>query len=595
MHFHRPAFLILALLLAACRQASPEPPAAREQADAAAKPADPPVAAVPADPGALRDAVPPELRGRVAAHWFGRQWPKNWLAGFRRADVDEDFRVLKDDGFDTVVLLVAWGDFQTVATPCCTYDERAFERLRFVLDRADAAGLNVMLRVGYGWSFHPDAGNVGVRQHRLMNEPAVRESYFAFLRRVGAEVAGRDEVVLAFMSWEDQWLRRIDDTARATFAEFAADAPDGSNASDGPAASTLPAVDTDARRFHGYWDWLVREKLYRPAVGLLPNLSYEVRVDREPVWGTDATGERVVTEWLPHDGMYDLPGAPLLTIYWAPFWGAANQGEQLTAARSLELLDVLLREARERGGKALFVDQFNFVDNTPGHETNAVLAPAEIPSFLHRAVCTLREGGVAAVGIWTARDYAESPLHNPAFGYGLESWTVREAAGAAGDAAADALRVAALEALPAGDFQVRMRPGRTLAQRIPARHGRMPRAGDRLSDRLCVLADVRSPGALSASAGGDAVTLAFAGPGLQRACTGIAPAPDGDGLDLALTLTAGDLAIHDVQLFDHVQYGGLRELDGAPGPLLEPMRRFAADFRAEPAPPRCAAASRAPD
>lgn len=560
--------LLTVALLAGCRAAPPEDTPATATAPTA-------------DPASTAEAiavdglppVPEELRGAVAAHWFGGQWPKNWLAGFRREEVDADFAAMKADGFDSVVLLIAWGDFQPVSEPCCTYDERAFERLRFVLDRADAAGLKVMLRVGYGWSFHPGSGDVGERQHRLLNDPAWREAFQAFVRRLGAETADRDDVVLAFMSWEDLWLRRIDESARATYAEYVAATGTG----DAPA--TLPDANTDARAFHGYWDWLVREKLYAPAVGVLPDLSFEARVDREPVWTTDAAGARVVAEWLPHEGMYELPGATVLTIYWAPFWGAINAGEQLPATRSLELLDALLREARERGGKALFVDQFNVVDNTPGHEHNAVLAPAEIPAFLHRAVCTMRAGGVAAVGIWTVRDYAESPLYNPAFGYGLDGWALNDAA--------DAAAPTALEALPSGDFRIRMAPGRTLAQRVPARHGRLPRAGDALADRVCVGADVAVPGELRVRAGGAPVALAFDTPGRQRRCADLAPRPDDTGLDVELRLETGDLAIRDVQVFDHVQYGGMHTLDGSPGPLLEPMRRFFADFGAEPLPARC--------
>lgn len=604
-----PLLLLSAVLLAGCRAESPTPADPGSAGTAPATPALVPVA----------DGLPPvpaELRGVVAAHWFGGQWPKNWLAGFRREQVDGDFAALKADGFDTVVLLVAWGDFQPVAEPCCTYDERAFERLRFVLDRADAAGLKVMLRIGYGWSFHPDAGDVGERQQRLLNRADWREAYHAFVRRIGAEVSGRDEVVLAFMSWEDQWLRRVDEPARGTFAEYLASRPAAGTPRDAapggtaphaaapadaaPRAATtkdtapdadapLPDPATDARTFHGYWDWLVREKLYAPAVGTLPNLSYEARIDREPVWTTNDAGERVVAEWLPHDGMYELPDAPLLTIYWAPFWGALNQGEQLPASRSLELLDALLKEARERSGKPLFVDQFNIVDNTPGHEHNAVLAPAEIPAFLHRAACTLRTGGVAAVGIWTARDYAENPLYNPAFGYGLDGWTLRDGANAA--------PASALEALPSGDFRVRMAPGRTLAQHVPPRHGRLPRAGDPFADRVCVSADVRAAATLAVRAGGEPVTLAFdaddrgdrdgADGGRQRRCADLVPVPGDDGLDVELRLDAGDLALRDVQVFDHVQYGGLRDAAGAPGPLLEPFRRFADDFRAQPLPPRC--------
>ena len=57
------AALASLILLAACGPSASSP-------DGAAQPAD-------------------ALHGRVAAHWFGRQWPKNYLSGFRREHVAE--------------------------------------------------------------------------------------------------------------------------------------------------------------------------------------------------------------------------------------------------------------------------------------------------------------------------------------------------------------------------------------------------------------------------------------------------------------------------------------------------------------------------
>lgn len=556
---------LAALLLAGCGDAPPRVEDAATTGHAA-----PPAAAASAT------GDPAELQGRVAAHWFGRQWPKNWLAGFRRADVDADFRQLRDDGFDTVVLLVAWGDFQPVAEPCCSWDERAFERLGFLLDRADAAGLKVMLRIGYGWSFHPGFGDVGERQQLLLNRRDHRAAYQRFVERIGREIDGHDGVVMAFMSWEDQWLRRVDESAREDWNAFVATLPPGTVQGD-----ALPDLQRDSALFHRYWDWLVRETLFLPAVGVLPNLSYEARVDREPVWGEDADGNRTVVEWLAHDGMMQMPEGHVLTIYWAPFWGALNQGEQLPASRAQELFAALLAEAGAKSGRGLFIDQFNFVDNTPGHETNAVLRPEEIPAFLHRAVCTMRNGGVVGYGLWTARDYTENPLHNPAFGYGLEGWTLERVDGARAEAA--------LDALPEGDFRLRLRPGDVLSQRVPRRHGRLPRHGDPLPDQACVQAVVHTPGTLVLTAGGAPARLAFDGTGLQRRCAMLDPRPGDDGLPVTLALDGGELSLHDVQVFDHVQYGGVRDVVGDAGPLLAPVRRMNADFRAEALPARCAA------
>lgn len=505
------------------------------------------------------DTAPPH----VAAHWFGRQWPKNFLAGFRREHVAQDFAQLRADGFDTVILLVAWGDFQPVFDPCCQYDERAFERLRFVLDRADEAGLKVMLRLGYGWSFHPDAGDIGERQQRVLNDPQAREAFQAFLQRVSREVRGRESVVLAFMSWEDLWLRRVDESARADWEAYLATLP-----ADPARGDALPDPIRDARLFHGFWDWLLVERLVAPAAPLFPALSLEVRVDSDPRFEPGPDGQPVVAEWIAHPGMRKLPPGQPLTLYWAPFWGAINQGEQLPAARSLALLDTMLGQFGE-DGQAMFIGQFNFVDNTPGYDNNAVIRPEETAAFLHAAVCTMASHDVIGYGLWTARDYAENPLHNPAFGYGLEGWVLARAQGTP---------EAALEALPSGDFQLAFGAGDQLQQPISKRRGRLPRAGDGLQDQVCVQAQVRTPGVIEARAGGEPVDLDFDAIGLQRRCAPIVPVPGDETLVFELKARDGDFALRDAMLFDHVQYGGLYALDGSPAALLEPVQRMNRDF-----------------
>src|SRR6478736_8102747 len=103
-------------------------------------------------PAVAPTATAPPL---VGVHYFGTAWPMNFIGGFRRASVPGDFRRIAGDGFNSVVLLVSWGDFQPVTSPCCQYDERAWERLHFLLEQARLAKLQVVLRVGCACTFHP--------------------------------------------------------------------------------------------------------------------------------------------------------------------------------------------------------------------------------------------------------------------------------------------------------------------------------------------------------------------------------------------------------------------------------------------------------
>jgi hypothetical protein len=504
----------------------------------------------------------PPSRRLVAAHYFGRGWAKNFIAGFRREEVAADFRQLRADGFNAVVLVVSWGDFQPRFDPCCGYDERAFERLGFLLEQARAAGLAVLLRVGYAWTFHPEAGDSGGRVHVLLNQPAARTAYLAFVQRIAAVANAQPQVVLSFQTWEDQWLHRIDESARADFAEFL----ETQGLPLHPAGAALPDPEGgEARLFHRYWDWLAMERLHRPAQRLLPALSYEARIDKEPE--RDASG--AVVDWIAHERMLALPAGVPATIYWAPFWGAGNQGERVPAALALQRLDYLLAETQRLApDRPIFIDQLNFIDNTPGFEGHAVLVPADIPAFLAGAACSMRRQRVLGYAFWTVREYRESPLYNPAFAYGLEGWAL---------ALADPSR-APLQALPGADPQLQLAAGDRLSQRIGPRRGRLP-APDEREDRVCVYALATEAARLSVRAGGgEPARLAFApGPASER-CVSIDARPVDDELVLELRVDSGRLALRDVQLFDHLQTGGIRLADGSPGPWLEAVRTMSATF-----------------
>lgn len=516
----------------------------------------------------------------AAAHYFGRDWPKNFIAGFRREHVAEDFAQLREDGFNSVILLVSWGDFQPQIEPCCRDDERAYERLRFLLDAARNAGLKVVLRIGYGWSFHPDVPSSHHRLHLLTNSAAVRQSFMRFVERIARELGDHPQVQLSFMSWEDQTLQRIEPEARVDFERFLSTLPERERNQLGLDAATpvsevpLPTRGgTDAALFHRYWDWLKRDQLYVPAQQRLPAMSYEVRVDKEPAPG-DKPGEY---RWIGHEASYELPGAAVLTVYWAPYWGAQNQGEKLSAEDSARLFGGMLKSVRAvEAQKPIFIDQFNVIDNTPGHEHNASLRPDALPAFLPLAHCLMRAHRVPAYALWTWREYGESPLANPSFGYGLESW---ESQGAV-----------KLEALPGGDFEAVLGPQSELVQAIPAERGRMP--GIRGEDtEVCVDAVAEAGSVLSVSVLGmhEPRVLRFAQDGRQRACVAVARATDPTGQRLRLIAGAKTIRLRNVQYVDHWQAGGVRDPAGQPGPYLQAFQRFNREFLQERAPARCEA------
>jgi hypothetical protein len=501
----------------------------------------------------------------AAATYVGGHWPKNFINAFRRERVADDFARLRSDGFNAVVLLVSWGDFQPVFDPCCRYDERAFERLEYLLDRAAEAGLDVVLRVGYGWTFHPDAGDVGTRTQRLLNESGVRGAFAAYAARIGAIARKHANVRLTLLSWEDLWLHAVDPAGRADFERFVATLPDGDAKRAASGGGVPVQTGDDPTLFNAYWDWLMMQQVFEPLARRLPNLSYEARIDREPLFKVDGAGVKSISAWIGHETTYRPPGADVISLYWAPFWGARNQGETLDADQSLRLFGRLLDDVRQHsGGLPMFIDQLNIIDNTLGFEHNATLQPAAYAGFVSGALCTMRKAGVFGYAYWTTSDYAESPLYNPAFAYALDGWTL------AADGTPGAQR---LQARPSGDFDLRLRAGDRLSQTIPARRGRFPGRRDQgpVPARVCVATRDVAAAEIEVAAGAAPVHLAIAA-GTSRTCADITTAPVGDNLELALRMLDGSADLTDVMLFDHVQQGGLHGFDGADGVLLAPLR-----------------------
>ena len=87
--------------------------------------------------------------------------------------------------------------------------------------------------------------------------------------------------------------------------------------------------------------------------------------------------------------------------YWAPFIGAVNQGESLSADEALALLEYNLKEqVGDAGNIRQIIDQFNFVDDTFKYSgLNARLAETEIVPFLERCEELLPRYS-CGIGIW---------------------------------------------------------------------------------------------------------------------------------------------------------------------------------------------------
>lgn len=367
-----------------------------------------------------------------AAHWFGSGWPVNFWNTRLESHAEADFRRMKDDGFNTVVIVVPWPGFAP-DPHSGELDVERVARLRNFIRLADELQLGVILRVAFAWdALDPRAGS---RLHQLWLDEATYRGWIDHLGSLWSAVGDEPNLLFGFFSWEDLWalaglaeadrntrllaagmsgfqswlqqhyrLDEVSEQFRESFADWE--------------QIPLPARREPAFRLLLHFiDHAWIERFFKPAQARFPRLSMEVRIDSDPVWDGDA-----LLEWHSHAAAWDLPGAGWTTLYWSPSMGGLNRGEELSPQEAAKRLERSLGRVRDHtGGRPIFIGQFLAEDYTPGYELNGKVPKARIGEFLEAAAAPLQELA-AGYGLWTWRDYAHDPLANPEFAAGLADW-----------------------------------------------------------------------------------------------------------------------------------------------------------------------------
>ena len=375
-----------------------------------------------------------------ATHYWGRAWPVNFWNSFRMEDVDRDFGQIRQDGFDTIVLVVPWGEFDPGILPCCRQNPSVWQHLDKLTERAAAAGLKVVLRFGYVWSFESGIQQQDLeRQIGVFLDDRVLAAFVDHARRLNARMAKHKNFAFAFITWEDFFLQHVSDLGISSFAGTALEkeyrgflkrnysldqlremfrlpALASFDAAPFPVPSSTQPGDERVRLFHHFWDDLLVHRIFLSVQKVMPSLSLEVRIDADPLLLPGGG-----YDWINHSRTYKLPRAKVVTAYYRIPWAMPNQGDLASADQALDKFGRLLKElASQTPTQTVFFDQLLFNDNTPGFETGTRLAPDEINSFLAKLAGPL--GTTHGYALWHYRDYPSSYLYNGGFNRGLQGW-----------------------------------------------------------------------------------------------------------------------------------------------------------------------------
>ena len=121
--------------------------------------------------------------------------------------------------------------------------------------------------------------------------------------------------------------------------------------------------------------------------------------------------------------MYSLPKTNILSIYWAPYMRATSH--VLSYTESLNLLKLTLLDVRKHDkNKNIFIDQLNFYDNTPGYESNSIIEPSQLPSFLANLSPLLKKYTIG-YALWTYRNTTANYVYNASFSNMSMGWLLK--------------------------------------------------------------------------------------------------------------------------------------------------------------------------
>ncbi len=491
-----------------------------------------------------------------AVNYFGKSWP----IAFWNSDLSEvsvDFRTIQEDGFNAIILIVPWGEFQPGVDPI-RFNDDAYRRLSMVCSKAHSAGLKVFLRVSYNADYYPYVQQPYFeRANSLMTGNSLTPVWVKYLEKINA--ATRECSNSVFISWEDFWYvisiaenleTQEEKAAYSKHLGYAAWINRNAN-SDYKARYAadfrrfgvypIPSRDNpDFEMFFQYFDDQLINKLLPILAKNFQQASVEARTDSDPIYdGKD------LVKWYAHTNHYTMTSSDYLMTYWGPPIGAVNQGEKESSKKVIDRFNYLQRNLLVQTPNQIFIEQWQFKDNNPVFHYNARVNPSELSQFIRDSARPLAQF-TAGYALWNWRDYKASILFNGFFSLGKLGW--------------DFSPGASIEKLPDGIF-AQLSQGQFIHQEVPRVRNHFIGFNEDVSLRFTARGEGRlriDIGSASRevniqdSSGGQIVTMPF-------------PAQSGQDPNLRITALSGRIQLKDLYLWDFEQVSNVRSFDNFPG------------------------------
>ncbi len=380
-------------------------------------------------PSTRFSGVPAGFRVK-GTYYFQPKAPVNsfwsWL-NIERAK--SDFRQLRDDGFNTIILMVPWGLFQPSIHPI-TYNGKAFHDLNELLTLANSSGLKVILRLGSHDYIPRGAGGVRWAAATVLTNEEEWAAYRELFREVAGRARSYSNVLAAFWTFEDAgytpdvWLHRYPTNVTA-FRQWLRRKPliywnglwGESNA--GYDAIEAPDRSENSKKlfsFAQFGDELIANRM--------PDVCAAI-ADANPALLVGFQPRAEVEFGYDYARQFELPRCyGFVTTWFSPYqaymFGYAPQN--LSGDRVANYVpDYVARTARLSHGMPVLVDQFNFRHFGGIKGESALGSEDEELKFVSTALPSLLQMS-AGYALWNYQDYYLSIIYNGSFRFGLDEW-----------------------------------------------------------------------------------------------------------------------------------------------------------------------------
>jgi len=499
-------------------------------------------------------------------HFFGGASPLNCWDSLRLSEIDSLLQKIKDDGFNSILLVVPWALFQPETRPI-KYDSIFFHRMDKVFSAAEALDLGVILRLGYLW----EAGETLDQTHRRYAEYTVREdirkAWRHFMAHMHLYAKSKPNFQFAFISWEDFYWpmliwkaagpvqRRVDDARISGFRDYLPQriSLNGLKTAYGVDIKTWDDLATPTPTEFLYEQYLkfyeneILDALCCAAAENFPGLRMELRVD--PEWIKSPEGVKYY-----HWSM-NFPGAATKVVYYHANIARSHTVRHTADEAQMHLRDLLASYCRmaELNEKKPFIDQFNFFDDTYANWSR--IDDESVNQFIEKSFDTLHKYS-SGYAIWGYFDWCKDVVFNGSFDLGAHGWELTNGA-------------IVLATETAG---------------LPSRTLKLNGGASAKQSKFVLKLDDKSPRVVAVtgrSLGGEAKVRVELSGEANEVCfseesdeTLVSNFPPKDLHDLRLTCTEGSVQIARVQVYDRYYSQGFRTPGGDSRPVVDVFRKL---------------------